>query len=125
MKYVHSLAGFQNPAVDPLVTLTLKGHKRFTAVPMLQKEPITADILLKLLGSHGHSNATLADLRTLFISLISYAGFLRFDDLIKITRKDCSISQDCEISQNQRMISSGKALRFSLLEHFMSHAQSP
>ena len=72
-----------------------EGHKRVTAAPTLRKEPITADILLKLLGSHGHSNATLADLRTLFISFISYAGFLRFDDLIKITRKDCSISQDC------------------------------
>ena len=95
IKYVHSLAGFQNPAVDPLVTLALEGHKRVTAAPTLRKEPITADILLKLLGSHGHSNATLADLRTLFISFISYAGFLRFDDLIKITRKDCSISQDC------------------------------
>ena len=95
IKYVHSLAGFQNPAVDPLVTLALEGNKQVTAAPTLRKEPITADILLKLLGSHGHSNATLADLRTLFISFISYAGFLRFDDLIKITRKDCSISQDC------------------------------
>ena len=95
IKHVHSLAGFQNPAVVPLVTLALEGHKRVTAAPTLRKEPITADILLMLLGSHGHSNATLADLRTLFISFISYAGFLRFDDLIKITRKDCSISQDC------------------------------
>ena len=75
MKYVHSLAGFQNPAVDPLVTLALEGHKRITATPTLRKEPIAAIILLKLLGSHGHSNATLADLHTLFVSFISFWDF--------------------------------------------------
>ena len=74
MKYLHSLAGLQNPSVAPFVTLALEGHKRVTAAPTLRKEPITADILLKLFGSHGHSNATLADLHTLFVSFISYAG---------------------------------------------------
>ena len=44
--------------------------------------------------SHGHPNATLADLRVLFVCFVSYAGFLRFNDLSGVMRKDCVIKSD-------------------------------
>ena len=55
---------------------------------------MTSDILAKLNISHVHSCATLAELRILFICFVSYAGFLRFDDISNITRKDCKINTD-------------------------------
>jgi hypothetical protein len=77
-----------------MVKSAIQGYNRVHASPTLRKEPITPDILQKLFETHGHPHASLADLRLLFVCLISFAGFLRFDDLIGITRKNCSISSD-------------------------------
>ena len=94
IKYVHDLAGVDSPTVNPMVVLALQGFRRHNSAPTVRKEPITADILSKVFVAHGHVNATLSDLRTLFVIFISYSGFLRYDDLSRISRSDCVISSD-------------------------------
>ena len=94
IKWVHNIAGLPSPTDNPMVKSAVQGYNRVHASPTLRKEPITPDILQKLLDSHGHPGANLADLRLLFVCFVSYAGFLRFDDLIGISRKNCSVSSD-------------------------------
>ena len=94
VKWAHSLAGLSSPTDSPMVKTALQGFKRLHSSPTVRKHPISSDILKKLMASHGHVHATLADLRILFISFISYSGFLRFDDLKKICRKNCTFTSD-------------------------------
>ncbi|XP_072018320.1 uncharacterized protein [Amphiura filiformis] len=94
VKFVHSLAGLSSPTDNSMVVLALQGFKRVTAAPILRKQPISADILAKIFVAHGHPTASLAELRTLFVIFISYAGFLRFDDVRDISRSDCAITKD-------------------------------
>jgi hypothetical protein len=94
VKWVHNLVGLPSPTDNNMVKLALLGFKRMLSAPPLRKEPITPDILHNILAAHGHPRADLADLRVLFVCFISYAGFLRFDDISSVTRRDCIISAD-------------------------------
>ena len=94
VKWVHSLANLPSPTDSIMAKTALQGFKRLNATPTTRKEPITPDILEGILASHGHSSANLADLRLLFICFVAYAGFLRLDDLSKITRKNCTFTSD-------------------------------
>ncbi|XP_072021496.1 integrase/recombinase xerD homolog [Amphiura filiformis] len=94
VSWAHGLAGIPSPTSNSMVKTALQGFKRLRSTPTVRKEPITSDTLVKLFSSHGHSNANLADLRVLFTCFVSYAGFLRFDDLSLITRRDCTVSTD-------------------------------
>ena len=94
IKWAHSLAGLPSPTDSSMAKMALQGFKRLNSTPTVRKDPITPDILAKLHTKHGHSSATLADLRILFVCFISYAGFLRFDDIKNINRNDCKITPD-------------------------------
>ncbi|XP_063956984.1 uncharacterized protein LOC129276243 isoform X1 [Lytechinus pictus] len=94
VKWAHSLAGLPSPTDDPMVKTAVQGYNRTHSSPVCRKEPVTPEILSHLRASHGQLNASLADLRILFICFISYAGFLRFDDLSRIRRKDCTLHHD-------------------------------
>ncbi|XP_030844181.1 uncharacterized protein LOC115925113 [Strongylocentrotus purpuratus] len=94
IKWVHNLAGLHSPTDNPMVKLALQGFKRATSSPTLRKHPITPDILMKIYEKYGHDHASLADLRVLFACFISYAGFLRFDDLKNISNNDLTFTSD-------------------------------
>ncbi|XP_071501408.1 uncharacterized protein [Diadema antillarum] len=94
VKWAHNLAGLPSPTDDPMVKTTVQGYYRIHSFPVCRKEPVTPEILSNLLASHGHLNASLADLRILFVCFVSYAGFLRFDDLSRPRRKDCTTHHD-------------------------------
>ncbi|XP_011673264.1 uncharacterized protein LOC105442649 [Strongylocentrotus purpuratus] len=94
IKWVHNLAGLHSPTDNPMVKLALQGFKRATSSPTLRKHPITPNILMKIYEKYGHDHASLADLRVLFACFISYAGFLRFDDLKNISNNDLTFTSD-------------------------------
>ncbi|XP_071804731.1 uncharacterized protein [Asterias amurensis] len=94
IKWVHSLVGLPSPTDNPMEKTAPQGFKRLHSSAAIRKEPITPNILSKLMDRHGHKNATLADLRVMFVCLVSYAGFLRFNDLSVVKRNDCKITSD-------------------------------
>lgn len=93
ISWAHNIAGIQSPTNNPIVRSALQGFRRLHASPTVRKEPITPAILECLLENHGQT-ASLTDLRILFICFLSYAGFLRFDELSNLRRKDCVASPD-------------------------------
>ena len=77
VKWVRSIAGLSSPTDNDMVKYALQGFKHKFSSPPVMKEPVTPDILSKILVAHGHPHATLADLCVLFVCYISYDGFLR------------------------------------------------
>ena len=76
------------------ITIWLKSRLHYS--PTIRKEPVTPDILVKLLASHGHPNATLADLRTLLFCLFCFLrGLLR---LLTLAASPVTIVPSCPMA---------------------------
>ena len=87
LNWVHSLAGMDSPASNPLVQATLQGLKRMLAQLVQKKRPITSEMLQEI-------HPTLANLRLATACLLAYSSFLRFDELIHVRVSDLVISED-------------------------------
>ena len=93
LNWVHSLAGMDSPASNPLVQATLQGLKRMLAQPVQKKRPITSEMLQEI-ATDANNHPTLANLRLATACLLAYSGFLRFDELIHVRVSDLVISPD-------------------------------
>ena len=85
LKFVHDVSGSKNPCKSSLVKLALESARRKLSKPVQKKEIIKLRYLRDLttmLTKHGKQN--LFNIRTLTMCLISYAGFLRFSELVNI-----------------------------------------
>ena len=91
LNWVHNLAGVASPAANPFIRATLEGIQRMLARPTRKKEPITSDVLAKLVEDT-NKNSTLANIRLATACLIAYAGFLRFDELVPLRPCDIEIN---------------------------------
>ena len=93
IKWIHEITGYENPCTSSLIMSVLEAGCRLLSKPARKKEVVTPETIQSLFLMFGHSTATLADLRILVISVLCYAGFLRFDELIKLRRCDFSIEE--------------------------------
>ena len=83
IKWEHDLNLYNSVFSDPFLKLILEGGIRTLSRPVTKKQPITADILRKVVEKYGSSNS-LNDLRLCCLMLIGYAGFLRYNELANI-----------------------------------------
>ena len=86
ISWAHKLANLSDPTKSSLVSSTAEGLRRTLSKPRIKKEPVTADLLRELVAIHGadKSSLNLLSIRTLAMCLIGYAGFLRFNEIVKI-----------------------------------------
>ena len=91
--WAHSTAGLPKPTISPFVKATLEGMQRLLARPVVKKAPITPAILEDIVEDT-KKNHSLADLRLTTACLLSYAGFLWFNELVNI--RPCDITIDKE-----------------------------
>ena len=80
ISWVQQIAGLPSIAESPFVHATLSGLQRKLAKPKVRKEPITADMLSAIVGSFG-PDPTLTDIRLGAMALLSFAAFLRYDEV--------------------------------------------
>jgi hypothetical protein len=79
----HHLAGLPLPTSHPPVAMSRKISRRTNVAG--QKKPLLASYIRRLFGFWGFSrDATLFDLMRLVAICVSYAGFLRFSDLMAV-----------------------------------------
>ena len=78
----------RNPCEAKFLKCLLEGLKRIHDKPVSKKEPVTVDMLEKIVSKFGESN-NLMDIRLCAICLLSYAGFLRNSELLNI--KECDV----------------------------------
>lgn len=88
ISWAHTLSGFSDPCKSNLVRSVREGAHRKIGHIVKKKEPITPDILQKIVSTYGSNNCTLKDLRIATMCLVSYAGFLRFAELANLKRSN-------------------------------------
>ena len=90
IKWAHEIAGKCDPCDSFLVKSVGEGAtcKRMLSRPTIKKQPITPEIILKLVQSFGQ-NSNLYDKRTIAMCLLAYSGFLRFSELVNL--KCCDV----------------------------------
>ena len=75
ISWVQQIASLPSMAESPFVRATLSGLQRKLAKPKVRKKPITADMLLAIVGSFGPDH-TLTYIRLGAMALLSVAAFL-------------------------------------------------
>lgn len=83
VSWVNQLAGYHPLSESVFLRVVLDGLQRKLAKPKVRKEPITNDMIQALVGSLG-PDPSLADIRLVAACLLSFAGFLRYDELAKL-----------------------------------------
>ena len=92
--WVHQLSGHPPIASSPFIRATLSGLQRRLAKPKVKKQPVSAAMLAALAESLGDS-PSLADIRLVASSLLSFAAFLRYDELAKLRCCDLQFTERC------------------------------
>lgn len=87
IKWAHNIAGVKNPCDSDVVSAIVEAARRKLNRPVKKKEPISADIMLKLFEKYNNVNQSLKDLRLLTLCALAYTGFLRFNELCNIKAK--------------------------------------
>ena len=88
--YAHKLAGFHmSPTDHPFVKSTLKAARRSLPKPVRPKENFFLSLeLVQGIASHYMSNSSLAVIRFLPVLLVGYAGFLRANEILRMSISD-------------------------------------
>ena len=91
LAWAHHMGDQPAPTESATVKLTLQGLQRQLARPVQKKKPINVEMLAAIVADAEQSNS-LADLRLATACLLSYAGFLRFDELVQIKAQEIQIT---------------------------------
>lgn len=91
ISWAHSLGDFKNPCDSTLVNSVKEGAIRSVSHTVKKKEPISPEVLSKLVKKFGKESDSLQDIRLCCMCLIAYAGFLRFSELINLKRSNICI----------------------------------
>ena len=87
IKWYHELFDFVAPTDSNLVKNILEAAKRKLAKPVIKKQPITLELLMKVYNTL-FIEKNIKNQRTICAFLLSYAGFLRSAELLKLRRSD-------------------------------------
>ena len=88
------LGGEPSTTEHPLVKSILACAQRLLARHTYKKEPTTAFQLEQLVSCKAESMASLYNFRSVFICMLAFAAFLRFDELAKLIKCDVKIEND-------------------------------
>ena len=97
LNYFHSIVGYRNPCPPSLPYNVLEGIKRILAYSATKKSPVTVSQLDEMYNYFGTKTISLSNLRTILICVLSFMGFLRFVEVIKLRR--------CDIIKNKTFLS--------------------
>ena len=91
LSWAHTMAGLTSPATDPLVRATLEGLKRACTKPVQKKAPFSIEMLQAIVQDTKKNNS-LANIRLATVCVLTFAGFLRYDELANIRPCDLELS---------------------------------
>ena len=84
--WIHEIAGVGSPSSNGAVRSIVEGYRRILAKPTKKKEPVTAQNLRDIIRNTDMSDLT--SVKTAAVCLLSFAAFLRFDELTKLNCND-------------------------------------
>ena len=117
---------------------TLEGLQRSLAKSIVKKEPVSLEMLEAMVGDADNSGS-LSDLRLVTACLLSFAGFLRFDELINLRPCDFTFSQEMlkikiarsktdQLHQGDEVLvarTDSRTCPVTMLEHYMRCTSMP
>ena len=80
IKWAHEINGLPDPTTNTCVSSVLEASKRIAVKPNEKKEPISPDTLIELCNMFKDS-VDLLIVRDLAMILLSFSGFLRYDEV--------------------------------------------
>lgn len=83
IKWAHEINGLLDPTDNNFVISILEAAKRVAPKKVDKKEPITKDALIQICDMFKHSTDALV-VRDLTMMVLSFSGFLRFDELVSL-----------------------------------------
>lgn len=92
IKRFHDVSLKCNPCEDKLVKMCYEGSKRILSKPINKKQPITVEMLHKIVDNFGSNYSDLSGLRVCTICILGFSGFFRYNELSNITMNDISFS---------------------------------
>ena len=92
INWAHNLYGFPSPCDSKLVRNVLESAKRELAKPVVEKEPVTPEMISSICNRFAGPNANLSDLRLAAICVTAYSAFLRYNELASLRCCDVSLS---------------------------------
>jgi integrase len=95
IKWYHDFYFENNPCSNKLLSLILEGGKRLLSKPVCKKDPITPDILQRIIAVFGDRN-DVSKLRICVLFLLAFSGFLRYSELSNIKMNNLEF-QDAHI----------------------------
>lgn len=93
IKWYHSVNDFTDPTENSVVKSMLECAKRLNSKPIKKKDVVNSEHLIKLCDMFIESTDVIV-LRDLAMILLSYAGFLRFDELSALTCNDVKFESE-------------------------------
>ena len=90
IKWVHNLNNFNDPTDNSFVTSLQEAGKRIARPIRSKKDPVTSDLLIDLCKKFVDCNDLLI-VRDLAMILLSFAGFLRYDEVSSLLCKNVQI----------------------------------
>ena len=106
INWKHQLTLLSNPCEDRIVKMTLERSKRILSVSVKKKEPMTVDILRKIVTFY--SILSLKSLRICTLCILGFSGFFRYSELSAIRMSDIKYS-DSHVEIN---VKSSKAVQY-------------
>ena len=94
IKWAHHTAGLSDQCEADIVRSRVEVSKRELNRPIKKKEPLTADLMKLLFLKFNTVNRTLKELRLLGICVLSYTGFLRYDELSNIKANNITFHEE-------------------------------
>ena len=94
ISWVHQICDYDDPCKTSTVIRMKEGAKRILSKPVIKKEPITPNMLQKIVQMFGKDDKNLINLRFVLMCLLGYFGFLRYSELANLRRSDIRIFQD-------------------------------
>jgi len=92
VKWINEINGTNLDIKHPTVKSLLEAAKRKKRKPTNRKDPIDRDIVTELARKCDRMNLT--ELRDLTIVILSFSGFLRFDEVSSIRRSEVKLEDD-------------------------------
>ncbi|XP_053405553.1 uncharacterized protein LOC128558980 [Mercenaria mercenaria] len=83
-----------NPCDSNLVKLVYEGSRKTVCEPVNKKQPVTADIISKIVDKFGGDNDNLKDLRLCTMCILGFSGFFRYSELSRLKMKNINFQDD-------------------------------
>lgn len=91
---MHTLAGYERPGDEALVSNITGACAREAAKPVVRKSPVAKDHICRIVQHYCRDTADINDFRTGTMLMLMYYGFLRFGELAALRMKDLTFFSD-------------------------------